>query len=100
MTSMRAAEATTYNDPAVSWKDYSIELGLKPLDAILLLELMLIPDALPFQPPVLHTHAGAGEVHVKVHAVDSCTGVVLDSKIDVLADTEAKVSDLTEVAHP
>lgn len=35
---------------------------------------------------------------VEVHTVDTNTGVVLDTEIDVLVDTEAKVSGLREVA--
>ena len=35
---------------------------------------------------------------VEVHAVDTNCRVILDSKIDVFADTEAKVTSLGEVA--
>ena len=41
----------------------------------------------------MHSHAA-----VEVHAVDTNAGVVLDTKIDVLADTEAEVAGLGEVA--
>lgn len=40
----------------------------------------------------------SGHAAVEVHAVDTDGGVVLDTKIDVLADTEAKVASLGEVA--
>lgn len=40
----------------------------------------------------------AGHAAVEVHAVDTDGGVVLDTKIDVLADTEAEVTGLGEVA--
>lgn len=40
----------------------------------------------------------AGHAAVEVHAVDTDGGVVLDTKIDVLADTEAEVASLGEVA--
>lgn len=43
--------------------------------------------------PRAHSHAA-----VEVHAVDTNAGVVLDTKIDVLADTEAEVAGLGEVA--
>lgn len=39
----------------------------------------------------------SGHTAVKVHAVDTDRGVVLDTKIDVLADTEAEVASLGEV---
>jgi len=42
--------------------------------------------------------AGAGHAAVEVHAVDTDTGVVLDSEVDVLADAEAEVAGLGEVA--
>lgn len=41
---------------------------------------------------------GAGHAAVEVHAVDTNRRVVLDTKIDVLADTEAEVAGLGEVA--
>lgn len=41
---------------------------------------------------------GSGHAGVKVHAVDTDGGVVLDTEIDVFADTEPKVSGLREVA--
>lgn len=41
----------------------------------------------------MHSHAA-----VEVHAVDTDSGVVLDTQIDVLADTETEVAGLGEVA--
>ena len=55
----------------------------------------------PSQSPCLsiltlpHSHLHAA---VKVHSVDTNTRVVLDAEIDVLADTEAEVAGLGEVA--
>ena len=40
-----------------------------------------------------HSHAA-----VKVHTVDTNTGVVLDTQVNVLADTETEVTGLGEVA--
>ena len=40
----------------------------------------------------------SGHTAVKIHAVNTDRGVVLDTKIDVLADTEAEVASLGEVA--
>jgi hypothetical protein len=42
--------------------------------------------------------AGAGHAAVEVHAVDTNGRVVLDAQVDVLADAEAEVARLTEVA--
>jgi hypothetical protein len=40
----------------------------------------------------------SGHAAVEVHAVNTDRGVVLDTEIDVLADTEAEVAGLGEVA--
>ena len=40
----------------------------------------------------------SGHAAVEVHTVDTNSGVVLDAKIDVFADTEAEVASLAEVA--
>ena len=40
----------------------------------------------------MHSHAA-----VEVHTVDTNAGVVLDTQVDVLADTEAEVTGLGEV---
>lgn len=40
----------------------------------------------------------SGHAAVEVHAVNTDGGIVLDTKIDVLADTEAEVAGLGEVA--
>lgn len=45
------------------------------------------------KPRAEHLHAA-----VEVHAVDTDTGIVLHAQVDVLADTEAKVAGLGEVA--
>jgi hypothetical protein len=37
---------------------------------------------------------------VEVHSIDTDTRVVLDTQVDVLADTEAEVAGLGEVALP
>jgi hypothetical protein len=38
--------------------------------------------------------ASTGKDNIKVHAVDTSGGVILDAKIDVLIDTETKVAYL------
>lgn len=37
------------------------------------------------------------EDNIEVHAEDTCEGVILDAQINVLLDTEAKVSSIREV---
>lgn len=78
--------------------DNAVEALLEPLDGLLALDLVARADA------ALAAAAGgdaltlAGHADVEVHAVDTDGGVVLDTKIDVLADTEAEVASLGEVA--
>lgn len=38
--------------------------------------------------------------NIEVHAIDTNAGIVLDTKIDVLADTETEVARFREVAFP
>ena len=45
-----------------------------------------------------NTLTGTSHAAVEIHAVDTDGGVVLDTKIDVFADTEAEVAGLREVA--
>merc|ERR1740121_1024994 len=52
------------------------------------------------QLPVLHSQPGARQVHVEVHAVDACGGVVLDAQVDVLSDAEAEGAVAREVDLP
>lgn len=59
------------------------------------------PIPVSFMPPstsALISHPGHSHAAVEVHAVDTNTGVVLDTQIDVLGDTEAEVAGLGEVA--
>lgn len=78
--------------------DDGIEALLEPLDGV------VTGDAVGGTDPALgaatadDTLTGAGHAAVEVHSVDTDTGVVLDSEIDVLADTEAEVAGLAEVA--
>ena len=45
--------------------------------------------------PLGDTHTGSAHDDVEVHSEDSDSGVVLDSEINVLLDSESKVSGLT-----
>ena len=36
--------------------------------------------------------AGSGQDHIEVHSEDTSVGIVLDSKIDMLLDTETEVT--------
>merc|ERR1719188_2681055 len=85
-------------DPSV--EEDAIILGLEPLHAVLLLQLVLEADLAAAELTVHHAPTGAREVHVEVHAVDARARVVLDTEIDVLGDAEAEAPVLGEVLLP
>ena len=62
----------------------SIVFGLEPLHAILFLELVSTADLADLQLAILHTAAGAGQMHVEIHPVDTSSRVVFDAQVDVL----------------
>jgi len=78
--------------------DNAIEAALEPLDGLVTLNAVSSTDPGLHAAAASDTLTGAGHAAVEVHAVDTDGGVVLDTKIDVLADTEAEVAGLGEVA--
>lgn len=100
--------------------DGSIVLGLKPLDGVGSGDLVTVADSSLAPASTSNAEAGTGpmahckisipitsgkenklgSIHddVKVHSVNTDGRVVLDTKINVLRDTETKVSRLGEVA--
>ena len=78
--------------------DNTVEALLEPLDGLLALDAVLVADAALHPAAAGDAVTRAGHAAVEVHAVDTDTGVVLDAEIDVLADTEAEVAGLGEVA--
>lgn len=58
------------------------------------------PQSASFPPPYIYIPLQKGNLHaaVKVHSVDTNTRVVLDTQVNVFADTEAEVAGLGEVA--
>lgn len=58
---------------------------------------LVLSDGALHSSAVLDTGASASHNDVKIHTVDTDGGIVLDSKIDVLLDTETKVSRVGEV---
>jgi hypothetical protein len=78
--------------------DDAIEALLEPLDGLVTLDAVAGTDGGLCAAAASDTLTGAGHAAVEVHAVDTNRGVVLDTKIDVLADTEAEVASLGEVA--
>lgn len=78
--------------------DDGIEARLEPLDGVVTVDAVGGTDSALAAATANDTLTGAGHAAVEVHAVDTNTGVVLDTKVDVLADTESEVAGLAEVA--
>lgn len=78
--------------------DDAVEALLEPLDGLVAVDAVAGTDAGLGAATAGHTLTRASHAAVEVHAVDTNTGVVLDAQVDVLADTEAEVAGLAEVA--
>lgn len=78
--------------------DDAIEALLEPLDGLLTLDAVAGTDSALASSAAGDALTRAGHAAVEVHAVDTDGRVVLDTEIDVLANTEPKVAGLTEVA--
>lgn len=78
--------------------DNAVEARLEPLDGLLALDAVAGTDAGLGSAAAGDALTRSGHTAVKIHAVNTDRGVVLDTKIDVLADTEAEVASLGEVA--
>lgn len=85
-------------DCAKRLADNAVEAALEPLEGLLALDAVLEADAALHPAAAGDAVTGAGHADVEVHAVDTDRGVVLDAEIDVLADAEAEVAGLGEVA--
>lgn len=84
--------------PSGALADDGVEARLEPLDGVVAVDAVAGTDAALAAATAADALAGAGHAAVEVHAVDTDTGVVLDAEIDVLADAEAEVAGLGEVA--
>lgn len=82
----------------VHLSDNGIEALLEPLDGVITGDAVGGTDSALGAAAADDTLTGAGHAAVEVHSVDTDTGVVLYSEIDVLVDTEAKVAGLAKVA--
>lgn len=76
----------------------TLESVLEPLDGLLLVDLVRGANLANCSPALGDTGTRSGHAAVEVHAVDTDRRVVLDTKIDMLADAEAEVAGLGEVA--
>lgn len=83
---------------SIRLSDNALESVLVPLDCLVLVDAVGGADLALAPPALSDALAGAGHANIEVHAVDTNARVVLDAQVDVLADTEAKVARLGEVA--
>jgi len=81
-------------------EDDSIVLGLEPLHGVLLVEAVGRSDTSSLAAPVPNILTGAAQHHVEIHTVDANAGVVLDSQVNVLLNSKAKISVGREVFPP
>lgn len=78
--------------------DNTVEALLEPFYGLVAVDAVAGTDGALASAAASDTLTRAGHAAVEVHTVDTDGGVVLDTKIDVLADTEAEVASLAEVA--
>ena len=78
-------------------QDDSIVLLLEPLHSLLAGDLVGIAEVSTSSLSLGHTTTGAGQLDVEIHTENTGVGVVLDSEINVLVDTETEVSGVREV---
>lgn len=72
-------------------------LLLEPFHGFLLRDSVLIADSALSSLPVRHTVARPGQHHIEIHAIDPNTWVILDSQVNMLLNSEAKVTLIREV---
>jgi len=81
----------------LSLPDDSLEAVLEPFDGLITLDLVVGANRGLAAATLGNTLTRTGHAGVEIHSVNSNSWVVLDTEIDVFADTEAKVTSLGEV---
>lgn len=69
-----------------------VVFGLKPLDAIALEKTMSVADDRLGMTATGHSETRASENNEEVHTVDTSAGVVFDTQVNVLLDTETEAT--------
>ena len=78
-------------------QDDSVVLLLEPLHSLLAGHLVGIAEVSASGLSLGHTTTRTGQLDVEIHTENTSVGVVLDSEINVLVDTESEVSRIGEV---
>lgn len=75
----------------------TVKLGLEPVDGLLLVDLVVDANLANSTATLSNALSRASQDNEKVHTVDTDAGIVLDAQVNVLLDTETKVSGGAEV---
>ena len=78
-------------------KDNSLEFGLEPLHGILLGHLVLHSNSGLTRTALGHTISWTIENDIEIHSINTSGWIILNTEINVLVDTESKVSRAREV---
>ncbi|GMR32326.1 hypothetical protein PMAYCL1PPCAC_02521, partial [Pristionchus mayeri] len=78
-------------------QDDAVVLKMEPLDGLVASDLVGGSDTSGCSSALSHTASGTVKNDVEVHSINSNRGISLDSKIDVLLDSESEVSVVGEV---
>merc|ERR1719244_251612 len=81
-------------------QDDSVVLGLEPLHSILLGQTVWETNLTNLLPSVSHVDTRSAQHYKEVHSVDTNARIVLDTKINMLLDSETKVSIVRKVFLP
>jgi len=89
---LRSSETRLSND--------TLKSALKPLDSLILSDFVARTDSALGTTAAGNSFTWSGHDAVEVHAVDTNGRIILDTKIDVFADTETEVASCGEVSFP
>jgi hypothetical protein len=78
--------------------DDAVILVLEPLHSINLVHSVVDTNRTTGHLLLSNSSTRSGNLDIEIHTVNTCAWIVLDTKIDVLLDTETEVSALTEVS--
>ena len=79
-------------------QDDSIVRLLEPLHGLLASHLVRIADVAALSLALAHTATRTSQLHVEIHTENTGVGIVLDTQIDVLLNTKAKIARVREIS--
>ena len=75
----------------------TVVLLLEPLHSLLASHLVRVTDSATLSLSLRHTTTGTRQLDIEIHTEDTGVGVVLDTQINVLLNTETEVARVGEV---